>query len=134
MKADEAVRYLGYLSYETQHLAPVPRTRHLSRKRLLIFVVVLCTLTLVVVGGYALPAGKSSAVLAQPQQSISKDFNTADSMTPERTLLRANGPGSEFISSYSRCTSCWFKPPRITPCCVGPWYVLVTGLLACPGG
>jgi hypothetical protein len=117
VKAEEVNRHLEYLGYEGYASGQPTRPGLLSTRRFPVVMAVLCALILVGMGVYAACPRSSSVVLAQTGQNTQEDVvavpspaDTDDSFD----TLQANG--QHF--SYK---------------CVGPYYPILAGLLACRG-
>jgi hypothetical protein len=126
VKAEEVNRYLGYLGCETHDLDRATRPGLLSTKHLPAAMAVLCALILVGMAVYAARPRESSVILAQEGQSISEDIvlvpsplDTGDSFD---TSQASGGAADSYYLQH------------ISYECNGPWYPILVGLLACPGG
>ena len=126
MKAEEVNRNLEYLGYEGYALSRSTRPGLLSSRRFPLVMAVLCALILVGMAVYAACPRLSSVVLAQTEQNTWEDvvaapspMDTSDSSEP---MLTNAGPAD------------WnYNGQHFSYKCVGPWYPILVGLLACPG-
>jgi hypothetical protein len=121
VKAEEANRYLGYLGCEPQSLDWAPRPGLRSTKHLCVVVALLCALILVGMAVYAARPGETSVALVQVGQSVSEDVNSVASPLDLSGSSDATGPSVRRGQNFS------YE-------CVGPWYPILVGLLASPGG
>jgi len=126
VKAEEANRHLEYLGYESCDSSRSTRPGLLSSGRFPVVMAVLCALILVGMAVYAACPGLSSVVLAQTGQDVQEDvvaapspMDTSDSSEP---MLTNAGPADRNYSGQ-----------HFSHKCVGPYYPILVGLLACPG-
>ena len=126
MKAEEANRHLEYLGYESCDSSRSTRPGLLSSGRFPVVMAVLCALILVGMAVYAACPGLSSVVLAQTGQDVQEDVLLVPSpsdMDDFFDTLQANaGPADRNYSGQ-----------HFSYKCVGPYYPILVGLLACPG-
>jgi hypothetical protein len=126
VKAEEVKRYLEYLGYETQDLNPVVSVSRVSRKRFALLAVVLCGLILVGMAAYATRPHKSSVALAQVADSISDDLDPTGDPLSTNDLSDAGENMDPLV--------CWgYQRQNFSYKCVGPYYPILVGLLACHG-
>ena len=126
VKAEEANRHLEYLGYESHALGRSTRPGLLSTRRFPVMLAVLCALILVGMAVYAACPRLSSVVLAQTGQDVSEDVVVAPSPVDTDDsfgTIQANGGPADW--NYSG--------QHFSYECVGPWYPILVGLLACPG-
>ena len=118
VKAEEINRHLEYLGYEGYALGQPTRPCLLSRRSLPIaMAVVLCALILVGMAAYVASPRLSSLVLARTEQNTQEGGVTVPSPADaDDTFDTLQANGQHF--SYK---------------CVGPYYPILVGLLACHG-
>ena len=126
MKEEEVNRHLEYLGYEGYALGRSTRPGLLSTARFPIVMAVLCALILVGMAACAAYPRLSSVVLAQTEQNTQEDVVAAPSPVDTDNAfdtLQANGGPADSNGSRQHFS---YK-------CVGPYYPILAGLLACRG-
>jgi hypothetical protein len=126
VKAEEANRHLEYLGYET-YVSGLPATPGLlSTTRFPLLMAVLCALILVVVAVCAAYPRLSAVVLAQTEQNTQEDVVAVPSPVDtddSYDTLQANGGPADWN----------YNGQHFSYKCVGPYYPILVGLLACHG-
>ena len=126
MKEEEVNRHLEYLGHEGYALGRSTRPGLLSTARFPIVMAVLCALILVGMAACAAYPRLSSVVLAQTEQNTQEDVVAAPSPVDTDdsfdTLQTNGGPADRNGSGQ-----------RFSYNCVGPYYPILAGLLACRG-
>jgi hypothetical protein len=126
VKAEEVSRHLEYLGYEGHALDPPMTPSILSARRFPILMAVMCALILVVVVVCAAYPRLSAVVLAQTEQNTQEDVVAAPSPADTDdffdTLQANEGPADQDLSGQ-----------HFSYKCVGPYYPILVGLLACHG-
>jgi len=126
VKEEEVNRHLEYLGYEGYALGRSTRPGLLSTARFPIVMAVLCALILVGMAACAAYPRLSSVVLAQTEQNTWEDVVAAPS--PMDTSDSSDPMGADAGPAD------WnYNGQHFSYKCVGPWYPILVGLLACPG-